>query len=82
METCSLMKMLLDAGYPKTELRHYCSSLFVYPSELVNEVLNKYCEENGVHREDFIMMFYDSFSGKMMLELCDKYNPALMGSLQ
>lgn len=78
----SLMKRLINAGYPKTEMRHYCSSLFVYPSPLVEQVLDEYCKENEVMREDFVMQFYDSFSGKTMLELYDKYNPHLMGPLQ
>ena len=78
----SLMKRLLDAGYPKTEMRHYCSSLFVYPSPLVERVLDEDCEKNAVTREDFVMQFYDSFSAKIMWELCAQYNPHLMGQLQ
>lgn len=78
----SLMKKLLDAGYPKMELRHSCTSLFVYCTPLVESVINEYCKENKVDRESFTMLFRDSYSGKMMYELYDKYNPNVLGTLQ
>lgn len=78
----SLMKKLLDAGYPKTELRHYCSSLFVHPSPLVEQVIDDYCHENDIDMKSFVTPFYDHWTGTTMLELYDKYNPGLMGTLQ
>lgn len=39
----TLMEMLIEAGYPKEEMDHYCSDLYVYVTPLTTKVIEEWC---------------------------------------
>ena len=44
MKIKSLMQMLLDAGYPREEMYHHESDLYVYVTPLTTKVIEDWCE--------------------------------------
>lgn len=40
-----LKQMLLDAGYPESEMYHHYSDLYVFVTPVTTKVINKWCSE-------------------------------------
>lgn len=40
----TLMEMLIEAGYPKEEMDHHCSDLYVYVTPLTTKVIEEWCK--------------------------------------
>ena len=42
----SLLQRLLDAGYPKEDIHHHESDLYIFKTPLTTKVLEEWCEAN------------------------------------
>ena len=43
-----LMKRLVDAGYPREEMDHHYTDLYVYVNEISRPVIEQWCAEHGL----------------------------------
>ena len=81
MGTKSLIDLLLEAGYPKEEIHHHNSDLYIFATPLTTQVLEKWCDANGWNKElikekSFVFdKFKDQVTGRMMYEVAFQYLP-------
>ena len=62
----TLMEKLEAAGYPREEMYHYESDLYVFLTPLTKRVIDEWFEENGLTRSLFVSTFRDQITGKPM----------------
>lgn len=70
-----LMRLLLEAGYPKEEMFNHCSDLYVYATPLTKQVITKWCKENGYKMDLFVKKFKDQITGRPMYDIAFQYAP-------
>ena len=81
MDTKSLMEMLVEADYPKEDIHHHNSDLYVYVTPLTTRVLEDWCKANGwkvrmVKEKSCIFdIFTDNITGRKMYDLAFQYLP-------
>lgn len=75
-----IMKRLLDAGYPKEDMYHHNSDLYVYVTPLTERIVNEYCKENGYSRTWHCPIFKDQVTGRPMYDCAFQYVPGLLDS--
>ena len=68
-----LMQRLLDAGYPKDEMYHHYSDLYVYATPLTKRVIEKWADENGYNRQHHCPLFRDQITGRPMYDCAFQY---------
>lgn len=68
-----LIEMLLEAGYPKDQIFHHYSDLYVFASHLTKTVIDKWCKDNGYHRYLFVSTFHDQITGRLMYDIAFQY---------
>lgn len=78
MENKPLMQMLLDEGYPKEEIFHHASDLYVYKTPLTIKVRDEWMKMNGYHkgilRSSFLYSeFTDQVTGRRMFDFAFQY---------
>lgn len=76
----SLMQMLEEAGYPREEMFHHESDLYIYATPLTKRVLEEWCEANGWDKRligDGMMCsgFKDNITGRPMYDVAFQYIP-------
>ena len=71
----SLMQMLLDAGYPRDQMFNHESDLYIFASSLTRDVIDKWCEANGLKRHLFCSTFHDQITGRLMYDCAFQYDP-------
>ena len=80
----TLIERLIDAGYPREEMFHHETDLYIYDNALTRKVIREYCTENGwpniARQMDYtivdclvIKSFRDNITGKMMLDCFGQY---------
>lgn len=69
----TLMQRLMDAGYPREEMDHHESDLYVYVTPLTTRVINEWCEEMGFRRNWHCPTFKDRITGKPMYDCAFQY---------
>lgn len=69
----TLMQRLLDAGYPKEDIHHHCSDLYVYVTPLTTRVIEEYCKEHGYRKEWHSPIFTDQITGRKMYDCAFQY---------
>lgn len=81
MNNKSLMKRLLEAGYPPEDIDHHDYDLYVYVTPLTIRVITEWADENGYKRNlrdgVFLQMFKDQITGKPMYDIAFQYIPSL-----
>ena len=81
MNAKTLMQMLIEAGYPKEDMHHHESDLYVYVTPLTTKVLEDWCKENGwkpqlVKEKSFVFnTFTDNITGRKMYDIAFQYIP-------
>lgn len=76
-----LMEMLVEAGYPKEDIHHHDSDLYVYVTPLTTKVLEDWCKANGwkenlVKDNSFLFgVFKDNITGRKMYDIAFQYIP-------
>lgn len=69
----TLMEMLIEAGYPKEEMDHHESDLYVYVIPLTTRVIDEWCKANGFNKNWHCSTFKDQITGKMMYDCAFQY---------
>lgn len=63
-----LKQRLLDAGYPKTEMDHHASDLYVYVTPLTSSIITEWCRDNGYDRNWHCPIFKCNITGRKMYD--------------
>lgn len=69
----TLLERLLDAGYPKTEIYHHMSDLYVFVTPLTTKIISEWCDENGYTMNLNCAKFVDQITGNMMYDCAFQY---------
>ena len=69
----TLLEMLLEAGYPKEEVFHHCSDLYVFVTPLTKRVVSEWCKEHGYSMSLHCPVFEDQITGKPMFDCAFQY---------
>lgn len=64
----TLKEMLIEVGYPESEMYHHESDLYVYVTPLTTKVIEEWCKVNGYRKEWHCPIFKDQIAGKMMYD--------------
>ena len=81
MNAKPLIEMLIEAGYPKEDIFHHESDLYVYVTPLTRRVIEKWCKANGwktplVKEGNFLInIFTDNITGQKMYDIAFQYIP-------
>lgn len=81
MKAKSLMQMLLDAGYPREDMHHHESDLYIYVTPLTTKVIEDWCKAYKYNKEfvekgsPFFSTFVDQTTGKLMYDIAFQYLP-------
>lgn len=79
MREVSLIDLLLEEGYPKEEIFHHGSDLYIFVTPLTTSVLEKWCDRNGWNRKivkekSFLFdKFKDQVTGRLMYDVAFQY---------
>ena len=69
------MQMLLEAGYPREQMFHHESDLYVFATRTTSEVIDKWCKANELKRRLFCSTFKDQITGRLMYDIAFQYEP-------
>lgn len=69
----TLIELLIEAGYPKEEMYHHGSDLYVYVTPLTTQIIDKWCKINEYHKEWHCPIFTDQITGKLMYDCAFQY---------
>lgn len=64
----SLMERLIEAGYPREEMYHHCSDLYVFVTPISTKIIDEWCNENRYRRQHHCPIFTDQITGKQMYD--------------
>lgn len=71
----TLMERLLAAGYPRAQMYHHESDLYVFATPLTMRVVEEWCKEKGFTRSWQCPMFGDQDTGRPMFDCAFQYDP-------
>lgn len=69
----TLMELLIEAGYPESEMDHHESDLYVYVTPITTKVINEWCKENEYRREWHCPVFTDQTTKRQMYDCAFQY---------
>lgn len=69
----SLLKRLLEAGYPEDEIYHWASDLYVFVTPLTTRIIEEWCEERGYSKNWHCPIFTDQITGRLMYDCAFQY---------
>ena len=75
MKNKTLMEALEEAGYPREQMFHHDSDLYIYVTPLTREITDAWFKENGLHKKLFVSTFTDQITGKQMYDIFFQYTP-------
>ena len=64
----SLLQRLINAGYPKEDIHHYNSDLYIYVTPLTTKIVDEWCRENGFTKSWHCPTFIDQITGRKMYD--------------
>lgn len=64
----SLLQRLINAGYPKEDIHHYNSDLYIYVTPLTTKIVDEWCKDNGFRKSWHCPIFIDQITGKKMYD--------------
>lgn len=64
----SLKERLIKAGYPKEQMAHHCSDLYVFVNEITTKIISEWCKENGFNMSWHCPVFIDQITKKPMYD--------------
>ena len=65
-----LLQMLIEEGYPKEEVFHHDSDLYVFVTPLTTSVIERWLAENGFRKDSFLLStFRDNITGRKMYDI-------------
>ena len=75
----TLIELLIEAGYPKEQIHHHESDLYIFVTPLTTKVLKDWCEQNGwdirlIEKENLMYStFTDNITGEKMYDIAFQY---------
>lgn len=78
----TLMEMLTAEGYPQEDFFHHYSDLYIFATPMTQRVVNRWCKENGYHRDLFVSIFHDQVTGNLMYDVAFQYDPFWAGEVR
>ena len=74
----TLIEMLIDAGYPKEDIFHHYSDLYVFATPMTERVIKEWMNINGYNKEMLkskllFDTFTDQVTGKKMYDIGFQY---------
>lgn len=73
----TLIQRLLEAGYPRKEIHHHGSDLYVFVTPVTTKVIDRWLEENGwrkLKNDPFLVSkFKDQITGSQMYDIAFQY---------
>lgn len=70
----TLMERLLAAGYPRNQIFHHESDLYVFVTPTTTKIIEQWCSENGYIRTWNCPTFFDTMSGRLMFDCAFQYD--------
>lgn len=70
----TLLERLLGAGYPKEQVYHYHSDLYVFVTPLTTKIIREWCNEFGHDMNWNFPIFTDNVTGKKMYDCAFQYH--------
>lgn len=70
----TLLEKLLANGYPKEQIFHHCSDLYVFVTPLTKKIVDNWCRENGFVKSLHVSTFHDQITGKLMYDVAFQYH--------
>lgn len=64
----TLMQELLDAGYPKDQMFHHESDLYIYVTPLTTKVVEEFYKKKGWNRNWHAPVFRSETDGELMYD--------------
>lgn len=64
----TLKEMLIEVGYPESEMYHHCSDLYIYVTPLTTKVIMEWCAKYNYCMSWHCPMFKDQITGGMMYD--------------
>ena len=74
IENKTLMETLIDAGYPREEMYHHCSDLYIFWTPKTARIVDRWYKEHGLNRRLFVKPFKDQITGRPMLDCAFQYD--------
>lgn len=68
-----LMQRLVDAGYPRSEMDHHGSDLYVFVTPVTTREIEKWCADHKYSITHFCPIFRDQITGRMMYDCAFQY---------
>lgn len=72
-ESKTLMQRLIDAGYPRDQMDHHSSDLYVFVTPITTKVIEEWCAENGYSKDWHCPKFKDQITGRQMYDCAFQY---------
>lgn len=69
----TLIEKLVEAGYPRKEMFHHCSDLYVYVTPLTTRVVSEWLKEQKLNFNLFVSPFKDNITGRLMYDIAFQY---------
>ena len=69
-----LMERFLVCGYPKEDMDHHESDLYVYKTPLTDKIVTVWAKENGYSKDWHCPTFKDQVTGKAMFDCAFQYH--------
>lgn len=69
----TLIEKLIGAGYPRKEMYHHCSDLYVFVTPETTKAINEWFKEQRMNKELFVSRFKDNVTGKPMYDIAFQY---------
>lgn len=74
IENKTLMETLIDAGYPREEMYHHCSDLYIFWTPKTARIVDRWYKEHGLNRTLLVKPFKDQITGRLMLDCAFQYD--------
>lgn len=74
IENKTLMETLIDAGYPREEMYHHYSDLYIFLTPKTARIVDRWYKEHGLNRRLFVKPFKDQITSRPMLDCAFQYD--------
>lgn len=64
----TLLEMLIESGYPKKEIYHHYSDLYIFATPETDKIIDIWCKQHNFNRRLHCSKFRDAVTGKPMFD--------------
>lgn len=75
MKGPTLYQRLIAAGYPESDMFNHESDLYVFKTDITEQVIDEWLSQNGLDKALFVKTFKDNITGKPMFDIAFAYDP-------